>query len=129
MNRRSKNLDKSIYWGSLITLMNESYIIIVVCVFLNIKIFSMENSGLKVMSTLCAIFLSFSVLLPTIFINRLNANFKKLSSKKLTEKYGPLYEELKLKAGKKVLFVPSFFLLRRMLLGVAICLVGSKLIW
>ena len=44
-------------------------------------------------------------------------------------KYGSLYEELKLKAGKKVLWVPSFFLLRRMLLGMAICVVGAKLIW
>ena len=129
MKRASFKLDNTIYWGMLITLMNESYMIIVVCVLLNIKIFSMENLGLRVMSVLCAIFLFFSVFLPIMFIWRLSRNFEQLNEVELKRKYGALYEELKLKAGKKVLWNPSFFLLRRMILGMAICVVGAKLIW
>ena len=103
--------------------------IIVVCVLINIKIFSMENLGLKFMSIMCAIFLAFTILLPIRFIRRLYKNFEKLEEDVQKGKYGAFYDELKLKEGKKVLWVPSFFLLRRMLLGIAICIVGAKLIW
>ena len=129
MKRTSYKLDKALYWGSLITLMNETYMIIVVCVLINIKIFSMENLGLKFMSIMCAIFLAFTILLPIRFIRRLYKNFEKLEEDVQKGKYGAFYDELKLKEGKKVLWVPSFFLLRRMLLGIAICIVGAKLIW
>ena len=44
--RTSQRLDDSIYWHALITLMNESYMIIVVCVLINIKIFSWDSLGL-----------------------------------------------------------------------------------
>ena len=47
----------------------------------------------------------------------------------MRHKYGALYEELDLRAGKKILFVPGFFLLRRMMLAIAICIVGKVLIW
>ena len=47
----------------------------------------------------------------------------------MRKKYGALYEELDLRAGKKILYVPGFFLLRRMMLAIAICLVGKVLIW
>ena len=68
MKRCSKRLDRSIYWGSLITLMNESYMIIIVCALINIKIFSMDSTGLSVMSILCAILLSLTIILPIYFI-------------------------------------------------------------
>ena len=43
--------------------------------------------------------------------------------------YGVYYEELRLKSGKKTLLVPSFFLIRRLMLAIAVCVVGKVLIW
>lgn len=109
--------------------MNESYMIIAVCVLININIFSMESTGLQVMSILCAVVLSLCILLPVIFINILRQNFADLKLPKMQGKYGALYEELNLKAGKVALLVPTFFLLRRMMLAIAIVTVGKVLIW
>ena len=129
MKRTSSKLDKAVYWSTLITLMNESYMIIVVCVLINIKIFSWENLGLKVMSSMCSFFLFFSVFLPIIFMWTLNKNFYELKEAKLRDKYHAFFDELRLQAGKRTLLVPGFFLLRRFLLGIAICVVGRVLIW
>ena len=48
---------------------------------------------------------------------------------KMKKKYGALYEDLKLTSGKKVLSIPGFFLLRRLMIALAICNVGDILIW
>mgnify|MGYP007004936707 FL=1 len=109
--------------------MNESYMIIVVCVIINIKIFSLESIGLSVMSILCALFLFFSVFLPIIFVWQLKKNLVKLKLIETQRKYGALDEELDTSRGKKMLFVPGFFLMRRMLLAIAICAVNGTLIW
>ena len=75
IKRRSKKLDAGVYWGNLITLLQESYMIIIVCVLINIQIFSMDSLGLQVMSILCATFLALLIILPIVFIWRLERNF------------------------------------------------------
>ena len=129
MERTSTKLSESIFWSTLVTLMNESYMIIVVCVLINIQILSWDSLGLQVMSVLCAVFLFFSVALPIIFVSTLRRNFDDLKKPEVFVKYHALYDELKLEVGKKALLVPSFFLFRRFLLGIAICVVGRVLIW
>ena len=125
----SKKLNKSIYWGTLITLINESYIIFVVCVLINIQIFSMDSLGLQIMSIGGAAFITLGVLIPAAIIFYLLVNFKNLEEPSIADKYGALYDELRLKTGKIVLLQPSFFLIRRFALAIAICLVGKVLIW
>ena len=78
MKNTSRKVDNAVYWHTLITLMNESYMIIVVCVLINIQIFSWDNLGLKVMSLMCATFLFFAVLLPVAFMRTLYKNFDRL---------------------------------------------------
>ena len=129
MKNTSRKIDNAIYWNTLITLLNESYMIIVVCVLINIQIFSWNNMGLKVMSVLCAFFLFFSIFLPIVFVRTLYKNFDRLHEAEFKRKYHALYDELKLKVGKKALLVPGFFLLRRFLIAIAICVVGKILIW
>ena len=129
MARTSTKLSESIFWSTLVTLMNESYMIIVVCVLINIQILSWDSLGLQVMSVLCAVFLFLSVALPIIFVSTLRRNFDDLKKPEVFVKYHALYDELKLDVGKKALLVPSFFLFRRFLLGIAICVVGRVLIW
>ena len=74
-NNISNSLDSLLYWRVLITLINETYMIIIVCLLLNIQAFSVESIGLANMSLLCAVFLLLSILLPTIFIKTLNKHF------------------------------------------------------
>lgn len=109
--------------------MNETYMILIVSVLINIKIFSVETLGLAIMSTMCAVLLFLSVFMPVLFLRRLYANADKLKSKEWRLQYGELYSGLNLKNGRTMLWVPSFFLLRRVMLGIAVCIVGRTLIW
>ena len=109
--------------------MNETYMIIVVCVIINMRIFSLDSVGLGVMSILCSILFFFSFFLPIVFIWQLKKNFDKLKHPEMRLKYGALYEELKLSRGRTILYAPGFFLMRRMLLAVAISGVNGTLIW
>lgn len=78
----SKKTRRDTYWGSLLTLLNESYVILTVCVLINIRIFSLESRGLAAMSFLSAFFLAFLILVPIIFISKLMSSFKLLDQKK-----------------------------------------------
>ena len=64
---KRKKLSKKLKWNSLITLMNESYQIVVVCLLINLQIFSLESGGLATMSILCATFVVASIVLPLVF--------------------------------------------------------------
>ena len=123
------SLKRKIYWGQLITLMNESYSILFICVLINAKVLSYDTKGLAVMSVLCAIFLSLSILVPFIFTVHLCRNSKELHKKKWFESYGAFYQGLDTRVGKKFLAVPVFFLIRRAMLAVAVCVVNKTLIY
>ena len=81
------------------------------------------------MSTLCIIFMVLAIILPLTLVGKLLCNFKYLEEPRFKQDYGALYEELDTSAGKKILFQPSFFLLRRLLLAIAVSSVGQTLIW
>lgn len=76
-----KRLGSKLKWNSLITLMNESYQIIVVCVLLNTEVFSFETGGLATMSLFCLVFFAGTILLPGFFIGVLGFYNKRLKSK------------------------------------------------
>ena len=132
-NKRTKKIYRklrhTIIWGSLITLINETYAMIVLSVLINLQIVSFKTSGLSWMSTLCIITMVLAIGVPAIFFCKLLLSFKHLEEPKLKCAYGKLYEELNLSRGKKILFQPSFFLFRRLLLAIAVSSVGQKLIW
>ena len=44
--KTSSKLDGAIYWHSLITLINESYMIITICLLINMKIIDWSSQGL-----------------------------------------------------------------------------------
>lgn len=121
-------LNRKIFWGTLIVLMNESYMVIIVCLLINIKILSTASAGLQAMSIMCVTLLFLSVFLPAFFLTKLYRDFEELETKDMKLKYGALYEDLRLDIGRKVLFQPGFFLLRRALLAVSVCFAGEYLI-
>ena len=132
-NKRTKKmyrkLRNNIIWGSLITLIYETYAIIILSVLINLQIVSFETPGLAWMSTLCIIFMVLAITVPAIFICKLMLSFKHLEEPRLQRAYGKLYEDLNLSTGRIILFQPSFFLLRRLLLAIAVSSVGQTLIW
>ena len=68
-------------WNSLITLMNESYMIVIVCLLINLRIFSLETGGLATMSLLCVTFVTASIVLPGVFFIKLLIHGKKLDQR------------------------------------------------
>ena len=127
--RLSSKIKIWLYWGSFFTLINESFMIVIVCLLINIQVLSFETVGLAVMSALCITFLVVYVGLPAILIAHISYNFKSLTDKVWLRIYHKIYSELRLGTGKWVLCQPSFFLIRRFMIGVAVCLVGGVFIW
>ena len=103
--------------------------IVIVSVLINIKIFSMASKGLATMSIICILALLIFLVGPVLVIYRLCRNFDQLDKKEWRRRYGTFYNDLRLKSGRSILMVPSFFLFRRVLLGLAVCTVGRVLIW
>ena len=130
MKRSSKWLKGKLFWNSLITIVQESYMIFIVCILINLKVLNfIESFGLALMSVMCVAAFAFTILFPGYLLCKLCYYGKKLKQKTIVKKYGNLYEELKLKAGKKVLLYPSFFFIRRYLIALAITGVDSIFIW
>lgn len=101
--RSCKQMNKSIFWGTLITLINESYIWVVVCVLINIRFFNTQDVGQTTMSYLSLLFLLASVALPTFFICKMGCNIRNLKDRKFRSRYGSLYVDLNVKKGKTIL--------------------------
>lgn len=64
-------LSNKLKWNSMLSLLIESYQVLVVCTLINIQKFSLESSGLATMSIVCVLLLSLAVVLPFSFITKL----------------------------------------------------------
>ena len=86
-NKRTKRLYRRLrnktQYGSLITLIYESYTIVVLSVLINLRILSFETRGLAIMSTLCLALMILAILLPLVFILKLCCNFDKIKEPKM----------------------------------------------
>ena len=120
LRRFAKRMDKKVYWGSLITLVNETFVIILIAVIINLKIFNYDTPGYRAMSILCILIFTLILAVPTLLILLLLVNFDKLEDKDYMRKYGAFYENLNLKAGRIVLLYPTWYFIRRVLLVVCV---------
>ena len=87
-------LNSKIFWGTLIVLMNETYMMMIVCVLINMQILSTDSPGLQAMSIMCVALLFLTVFLPACFLSKLYRDFENLKTKDMKLKYGALYEDL-----------------------------------
>ena len=71
----SKKVNRSLYWKSFITLLNQSFMIVIICALINLKVFSVESKGLTAMSIVAIVFFAVFFIVPIIFIVRLCRNF------------------------------------------------------
>lgn len=61
--------------------MNESFMVVVICLLINIGLWSTETVGLATMSILCIVVIALTVILPAVFILHLYRNFSTLNEK------------------------------------------------
>ena len=122
-------LRKKLEWNSLISLINESYQVLIVCILINMQNLSFESKGLTIMSSLCILFLFLAISLPLWIITKLAINGDRLEQRSMRQTFGQMYDELNLRRGRSVLIQPSFFLIRRFLLVLAVCVFNEHLIW
>ena len=87
-----------LFWGANITLVYESYMIVIVCLLINLENLSFETWGLAIMSAICIVFIGLYTIVPLLFILRTCLNHSKNNGKyKLMEPkwkamYGTFYE-------------------------------------
>ena len=78
LRRCSIRLNKKVYWGSLITLINETFPIVMIGSIINIEILNYNSPGYQAISVLCIMFLTFSILVPALLLLALLVKFDKL---------------------------------------------------
>ena len=111
---------KQLYFSSLITLIRESFSIILLCGLIAVPIISFKTYGQTVQSLFAIFFLLLIILWPIYLYWTLSKKINKLSKMEYREKYGNAYLHLRLSAGKSVFIWPSFFYIRRFLFSIAV---------
>ena len=129
-SHRIKKIHRKLHWGSLILLMQKSYLIVWLCIFITLQYsYSYEGIENTVQTSLCMTFAIFFTLAPIAVFTFLIKKFRKLQDKQLSSRFKILYERLELKKGIIVLIQPIFFLFRRLILTLSVVLVDQTLIW
>lgn len=130
-----RRIFRFIFWGANITLVNESYMVVIVCLLINVQNLDFSTKGLSAMSAICLAFLVLYTIIPALFLFRICRNHKenngklKLQEPKWRAMYGAFYLDLSLKSGRKIFLHPGFFLLRRFLIAVAVTFTGNYFFW
>ena len=78
---------------------------------------------------MCIIFGLFITLWPVYLFTLLTKYFKHIHKKYFLRTYGALYDQINLEEGPKVLLLPLFFLLRRLMLAISVVILNQVLIW
>ena len=102
---------------------------IAVCCLINLSYINFATYGFALHSVICIFFSLLLIFLPLFVFIFLRQNFDDLGTRYMKEKFGSLYDGLKLKEGQKVLFEPIYFLFRRLLLALLVVVIDQALIW
>jgi len=117
-----------LYYNWLIATIFESYAIIALCCLIQLPVMSFETYGLSVQGLLAIMFSLLIMTVPFIMLRHAVRNFHALETDVMKRKYGALYEDLKLAQGKMVFLQPGFFLVRRLMLAIAVVVAYDTLI-
>jgi len=124
-----ENLQRKLKYGSLITILTESYSIVAVSCLINLQRLSWTSYGTIVQSSATLIFLAVLVGFPLLYGNYLLSKFDQLLHANVRERHGTFYDELNLRNGRMVLLQPVWFLVRRLLLAIIVVLLNTTVIW
>ena len=122
-------LKEALFYRPLISLFFESYSLLTVCGLINMTKLSFESLGMRLHTITCLVVLVCIFLIPALMLRYLVKNFNRLNDRIIKRKYGKMYDELNIRGSKVVLVQPFFFLLRRLMLAVAIVNMQKVLIW
>ena len=114
------NMHASLFWSQQITLLNESYSMVVMCALINASHLTFDSKCEIVNSALTYTFTALSIVLPLIICTFLLVKLPALETSAMKNKYGELIEGLDLTRGRIVILTPMNFLIRRLILVVAV---------
>ena len=118
-------LKEKLIWGTLIRIIFESFWILAVSSLINLKRLDWSTAYTGSMSVL-------SMLVPFLligFIMGYAIYFKKQSIERKRTRHSGFYKDLDRRKGKEVLLQPFWFLVRRLLLALAVVFLESGVIW
>ena len=124
-----EKMESKVFYNGLISLFVESYSLIAVCCLINLSFIQIDSFGKSFHSLMCITFGLLITLWPIYLFTLLTKYFEHIHKKYFLRTYGALYDEVNLEEGPKVLLQPLFFLLRRMLLAIAVVIFDKVLIW
>lgn len=127
--RKTHHVLKSVlYYEILITMVFESYLMIIMSCFIAIPFVSFNSYGESIQSLACICFLAIDLILPYIAICYAAKNFELLNTRRIRARFGALYQDLRLSNGIRVLYQPTFFLIRRIILALTVVVIKEMLI-
>ena len=115
LRKKLTQYDTKIFWNHWINVINESFVIVILCIAIHIKYaFEFDSMGEIVHSTTCILSILLYFLLPILVFKTVLKNFRQIQNKKeairLSEysmaRYRSFFADLAVKKGKKVLVEP-----------------------
>ena len=123
---RHKKIKDTLFWGTAIRFVFESYLELVICVTIGMLHISWSQDNLSITyCTIFTIFFTVAVLLLPLFTSVFYyRNIDKVEDEQFTSDYGTLYDGLQLDLAKEkrksALLYPSMFILRRLAFSLSV---------
>ena len=126
--RVNRYLKQSLYYNSFITGLNEGYSVLALSVMIGLYNLKWDTPGTSIQSVCCLFFGILIIVAPARLLWVTLLDFDRLGDEVMEQKYGSFYSELRLKSGKAVLMHPAFFLVRRLIVAIAVIFFRETLI-
>jgi len=129
INKVGNKLHKELVWGSLITLVTESYSMLTISCMINLRFLSWDAWNTGVMSALSILVTLLLVAYPIYYAWKLTKHFVELDTGYYRRHHYEFYKQLDLRNGKLVLLQPVWFLLRRLIISAMVVFLRTTVIW
>ena len=101
---------------------------VALCCFIALPVLDFSSIGLAVQSLACISFSIWIIVAPIIAIRNGVKNTEYLRNRRTKRRIGKLYEDLLVSKGAIIFYQPAFFLIRRLMLVVAVTVFSEVLI-
>jgi len=129
VRKYGEKMKRSLYWGYWNSLIFESFSVLVISLFINMKSLSWARFNVGLMSTMAVLALPALLVYPFAYTLYLIYHFEHLKWRSFKEKHGVFYADLDLNKGRVVLFQSFWTLVRKILLSSIILHFNFTVIW
>ena len=127
--RKTKQcLKNSLYYNILIVVVFESYALVALCCIIGLTALKFNSIGVAIQSSICIAFTLWIIIAPILIIREGVHSIETLKLKKTRKVIGKLYETLIVTRGTIIFCQPAFFLVRRILIVIAVTVFAEILI-